>query len=175
MKIKLDDLNIAYKILHPRLAVIIGSGKYNKEVNFMACSWITPIMENIFGIAIDKSTYTYQLIEKYNIFSVNILSFDKKDLIYKLGTTSGKDINKVKEFGLKVSKGNILEVPILEDSIAFAECRVINSLDFEEVKFYAGKVENLEYEDEIFDKSFGYDLNKIKLPFHVKGKYFRYI
>jgi flavin reductase (DIM6/NTAB) family NADH-FMN oxidoreductase RutF len=172
MKIEIKDLEASYRILHPRLAVVIGSGKFGKDENFMACTWITPISENIFGISISKENYTFQLIEKYKEFSVNILPFEKKDLIFKLGTTSGRKINKVKEFNLKVTKGKKTDLPILNDSIAFAECKVIKELDFEYEKFYAGEVLHAEYESDFFDEKYGYNLDKIKLPLHLRSNIF---
>jgi flavin reductase (DIM6/NTAB) family NADH-FMN oxidoreductase RutF len=170
MKIELKDLKISYRFLHPRLAIIVGSGKYGKDENFMTCSWNTPILEDIVGISIEKESYTFQLIEKYKEFSINILPFEKREIIYKLGTTSGKMINKVKEFNLKVIKGKKTDLPILEDCIAFLECKVIKEIDFDDVMLFAGKVLHAEYEKEFFDEKIGY--NKIKLPFHLRGKIF---
>jgi len=169
MKIEMKNLENSYKILHPRLALIVGSGKFGKDENFMTCSWNTPILEDLIGIAIGNESYTFQLIKKYKQFSINILPFNKKDIIYKLGTTSGKEINKVKEFNLKVIKGKKTELPIIEDCIAFAECEVIKEIEFEELTFFVGKVLHLEYEKDLFDEKYGY---KIKLPFHVRSNVF---
>jgi flavin reductase (DIM6/NTAB) family NADH-FMN oxidoreductase RutF len=170
MKIELKNIENSYKFFHPRLAIIVGSGKYGKDENFMACSWNMPILEDIVGISIGKESYTFQLIEKYKEFSINILPFEKRELIYKLGTTSGKEINKVKEFNLKVVKGKKTDLPILEDCIAFLECKVIKEIDFDDVMLFAGKVLHAEYEKEFFNEKTGYD--KIKLPFHLRGNIF---
>jgi flavin reductase (DIM6/NTAB) family NADH-FMN oxidoreductase RutF len=64
-----------YRTVHPRSVFLIGSGSVKAgETNFRACSWITPIAEDLPspGFACDKEHYTRELIDKYKQFSVNI-------------------------------------------------------------------------------------------------------
>ncbi|MEM5829952.1 MAG: flavin reductase family protein [Candidatus Aenigmatarchaeota archaeon] len=161
-----------YYLLHPRPVYVIGSGSFNNnEINFMAASWVMPVAEDIPSIclACDKEQYTYQLIEKYKQFSVNLI--DDINLIWKLGTTSGKEINKVKEFNLKVIRGKILDVPILENSLAFLEAKVINKIDVVEVALYIAEVVN--YDGKNLDE---YGLKEFwKIPLHKGGKAFVFI
>ncbi|MEM0480883.1 MAG: flavin reductase family protein [Candidatus Aenigmatarchaeota archaeon] len=174
MKVKIKNLEKFWKIMHPRNVVIVGSGQYGKDANFMACGWNTPIAEDVpsCGIVVDKKTYTFELIEKYKEFSINILPFEKIDLIFFLGSVSGREVNKIEKANLKVKKGEKTNVPIIEDCLAFAECKVINYVDVGEVRFYIGKVLNAEYEKDLYDERFGFDLKKVKIPFHIKGNFF---
>lgn len=160
-----------YYILHPRPVVIIGSGSFNEnKINFMAASWITPLSEEpkLIGFACYYENYTSELIKKYKQFSVNIV--EDIDLIWKVGTTSGKEIDKVKEFNIKVKKGKVLDVPIIEDCLAFAECKLYKETELGDHYFFAGEVKNWEAKN--FGK-FGYE-EFWRVPLHKSGKSFAF-
>lgn len=158
-----------YRTLHPRPVVVIGSGnvKQNK-VNFMACSWITPVSDEppTLGIACANEHYTYELIKNFGEFSVNI--FEDYELIFKVGSTKGRTIDKVKTFNLKVSKGKVLQVPVLEEALAILECKVIKEVEVGDHTFFIGEVKHWEARD--FDE-FGYK-EFWKVPLHKSGKAF---
>uniref|UniRef100_A0A7V5XI07 Flavin reductase family protein n=1 Tax=Thermodesulfobacterium geofontis TaxID=1295609 RepID=A0A7V5XI07_9BACT len=160
-----------YRTLHPRPVVIIGSGNVkNNETNFMACSWITPIAEDVptLGFACDKEHFTHKLIQKYKEFSVNIT--EDIDLIWKVGTTSGENINKVEAFNIKIKPGKVLNVPLIENAFANLECKVIKEIEIGEVTFYVGEVKHWEASD--FDE-YGYK-EFWRLPLHKGGKAFTF-
>ncbi|WP_051920511.1 flavin reductase family protein [Thermodesulfobacterium hydrogeniphilum] len=159
-----------YRTLHPRPVAIIGSGDTNKEINFMACSWITPIAEDIsaLGFACDKGHYTYELIQKYKQFSVNIV--EDLDLIWKVGTSSGKEINKAETFNIKFKSGKALSVPLIEGALANLECKVIKDVEIGEVMFYIGEVKHWKAQN--FDE-YGYK-EFWKVPLHKSGKAFAF-
>jgi len=160
-----------YYLLHPRPVAAIGSGSIkNNEINFMASSWITPISEEppMVGFASYKENYTNVLIEKYKQFSVNII--EDIDLLWKIGTTSGREVNKVEKFNIKVIPGKKLDVPIIENSLGFMECKLINSVEVGEDMFYIGEVVNWEARD--FDRYGWKDISKI--PLNKAGKAFAF-
>lgn len=158
-----------YRLLHPRPVYIIGSGSVdNNEINFMAASWVSPISENpnLVSLACDKETKTYELIEKHKQFSINIT--DDIELIWKVGTTSGKEINKIEKFSIKYKRGEKLDVPILEDCLGFLEIKVINKLDIGDHVLFIGEVENF------YGKNLEYYGWKehYRIPLHKGGKAF---
>jgi len=126
-----------YHMLHPRPVVIIGAG--NKEfANFMACSWITPISEEpeLIGFASYKENYTTELIYKFRKFSVNIT--DNIDLIWKVGTTSGKKVNKVEKYNINIEF--VEEVPVIKDSLGYMVCKLYKDFELGEDIFFVGEV-----------------------------------
>lgn len=160
-----------YYILHPRASYVVGSGSVkNEEINFMTASWIMPVAEGVPSVcfACDKEAKTYELIEKYKQFSINVI--EDINLIWKLGNTTGKKVNKVKEFNLKFISGKILDVPILENSLAFLETKVINYVDIAEVRLYIAEVKN-------FGGKLGnYGIDEFwKIPYHKAGKFFVFL
>ncbi len=91
-----DLIEKFYLMLHPKPAYIIGSGIYNSETNPMASSWVTPVSEEPphIVIAIDKESYTNELIKKYGVYSVNILSEEYIDKIFYVGSRSNRKLVK---------------------------------------------------------------------------------
>lgn len=163
--------NKYYRLLHPRPVYIIGSGSFdNNEINFMAASWVSPVSENpqIVSFACDKDQYTYDLIEKYNQFSINITN--NIELIWKVGTTSGRNINKINEFRIPINKGRKLDVPILNDRLGHLETEVVNKIDLGDQVLYLSRVvyfegKNIDY----------YGWKEFwKIPLHKGGKAFVY-
>jgi len=160
-----------YYLLHPRPVIAIGSGSVkSNEINFIPVSWITPVSEEppTVGFASYKENYTNILIEKYKQFSISVI--DDIDLLWKIGTTSGRNVNKVEKFNIKIISGKKLDVPIIENNLGFMECKLINSVEVGEVIFYIGEVVNWEAKD--FDKYGWRDVSKI--PLHKGGKAFAF-
>lgn len=81
-----------------------------------------------FAISCNKNNYTYGLIKDSGLFSFSILNMEAKaELIGLLGYKSGKDIDKFAEIKHIFGKSGC---PIItEDTIAWFECRVVNSFD----------------------------------------------
>ncbi|BFI73591.1 flavin reductase [Nanoarchaeota archaeon] len=157
-----------YYILHPRPAYAIGSGSMdNNEINFMSASWVMPCDDAIKAVvlACEKENRTFELIEKYKQYSVNVI--DDYKLLWKLGTNSGKNIDKVKEFNLKVKRGNKSDLPVLENALAVIETEVINFIDVGDHRLYIGEV--VDYYGDVEE----YGLREFwKVPLHKGGKAF---
>lgn len=160
-----------YRILHPRPVVVVGSGDLEKEkINFMACAWITPLSDEppLVGIACSKENYTHGLIKEFLQFSVNVI--EDCELIFRLGSTSGAKIDKVRAFGLKIRGGKVLSVPLLEDALAYLECKVIREVEAGDHTFFIGEVKNWEAEN--FEE-YGYK-EFWRIPLHKGGRAFCY-
>jgi len=160
-----------YRTLHPRPVVVIGSGEVEKgEINFMACAWITPLSEepSLVGFSCSKENYTHRLVKKFHQFSVNVI--DDCELIFKLGSTSGEEINKVEAFHLRVKRGKVLKVPLLEEALANLECLVVKEVDLGDHTFFVGEVKNWEAKnfEEYGFKDFW------RVPLHKGGRAFCY-
>jgi flavin reductase (DIM6/NTAB) family NADH-FMN oxidoreductase RutF/rubredoxin len=81
-----------------------------------------------FVVCCNKNNFTAGLIKKSGVFSVSILEKEASpEILGRFGFKSGKDFDKME--GMSVKYGQT-DVPIvLNDSIAFLECRVIKTSD----------------------------------------------
>lgn len=160
-----------YRALHPRPVAVIGSGDVKtSKVNFMACAWFTPLSDEprLLGFACSKENYTHELVKEFSQFSLNVI--EDFELIFKLGSVSGREINKVEAFNLKVIPGEVLSVPLLEDALSQLECKVVKEVSAGDHTFFIGEVMNFKAKN--FDE-YGY-VEFWRVPLHKGGRAFCY-
>ena len=155
-----------YLLLHPRPAYIIGSGLVGEKVNFMAASWVTPVSEEPprVAVAVDVESYTHELIEKYGEYTVNVLPVDKLNLVYKVGSTSGREVDKSQWF--KYRRGEKVGAPVILDSLAYLECKVVDTHEAEDVTLFIADVLLAKANIEYFSSQRGWDFKKVNIPLH---------
>jgi len=129
-----------YRLLHPRFTVIIGV-KCGDRINLMPASWNTPISEEppSIGVAVDKASYTHECLSKASRAVINVPTVADVDLIYALGSVSGRDVDKVAKFGVKLVDVGF-EVPVMENAVAAYLVEKMAELDVGEVTFYVFRV-----------------------------------
>ena len=131
-----------YYLLHPRPVVVIITLCEGGKVNAMPASWITPISEEppALAVAIDRENYTFKCIEQLREATFNIPSQEHVNTVYGLGTVSGREVDKVKMFSLKLGKASKVSAPIWLDAIGWIEGRVVNRVDIGETTLYIFEV-----------------------------------
>jgi len=81
-----------------------------------------------FAASCNKDNYTGSLIEKHQHFSVSVLHQKAQtDILGTFGFKSGRDLNKLE--GRNVKYGISGSPIILDDSIAYLECQVVEKID----------------------------------------------
>jgi len=139
----------------------------------MTVSWIMPVSEEppTISMAIDREAYTIECLERHSELTINIPSIDQAEIVYRLGTVSGRSIDKIKEFGLRINKAKRVAVPIWADAIGWLECRIVRALDVGEVRLYIAEV--LEwYAKAEAASEWGWTLTKVSPLLHGIGKSF---
>jgi flavin reductase (DIM6/NTAB) family NADH-FMN oxidoreductase RutF len=148
---KKDKINFHYYPHHP---VVIGASD-GKNVNFMPCVWNTGLSYEpfLYGVSVRKERYTNQILNKSKFFSINFLDFKYVNLIRSLGRSSGRLIDKSKEFKIQFSKGFLPNVPILSNAYLSFECKKKHANKFGTHTLFVGKVELIHTENKISKKS----------------------
>lgn len=96
-----------------------------------------------FAVGCNKDNYSSEIIEKSGLFSVSILQQETDSEIFgRFGFKSGRDFNKMEGMDIKIGETG---VPIvLNDSIAYLECKVIEKIDIGTHWLFIGEVVNAE-------------------------------
>lgn len=162
-----------YRVLHPRPVYLIVSKNGEGRLNVMAASWIMPVSDEPFLVAVSiwKGSLTYQNISKTKEFTINIPGEKHVNIVYKAGTTSGREVDKVSALGLPTVNSTRIEVPGLEDMLGFLECRVINEVDTGESALFIAEVMAIHVVESLYTK-YGWDLAKAKILLHHGGRGF---
>lgn len=79
----------------------------------------------VFMVAVRPTTYTYELIEETNEFTVNVPPAEMGEIVKYCGTVSGRNYDKFKEKNITIENGINVKSPIIADCIAHYECKVI--------------------------------------------------
>ena len=121
------DFEALYKISYG--LYIVCSGDRTKGNGFISNTVFQVTAEPArFAACCNKENYTAQFIQKSGIFSVSVLHEDTSpDIFGRFGYKSGKDFNKME--GMQIRYGETGVPIVLNDAIAFLECRVVQTFD----------------------------------------------
>jgi len=167
------DTSNFYKLLHPRPAVVIISKCREGRLNAMTASWVTPLSEEppTVAFAIDREAYTNECLSYCNELTINIPDVSQVDVVYALGTVSGREVDKVRKYKLRLGKSEAIEVPYWSDALGSLECRVLKEVDVGEVTLYIAQVLKVWVREGSFGR-WGWDLGRFKPLHHVIGRAF---
>lgn len=103
--------------------------KHGDRVNTMTIAWGSIAhmwYKPVFMVMVRYSRFTYELIDKAGSFTVSFpLHGQLKDALAVCGTKSGRDIDKIKECGLTLKEGQMVDTPIIDDCDLHIECKII--------------------------------------------------
>ncbi len=112
---------------YPRPLCVVGVWDGKKErANFVPVAWGGPLASRppLFGVSISPKTYSHQLLVQTGEFSLSFLPWQDVELVAKLGSVSGRDVDKVATFALELSEGEVVAAPFLANAYVAAECKV---------------------------------------------------
>jgi len=170
---RLDKIERFYYLLHPQPTVVVITKCEGGRVNAMPVSWVTPISEEppTLGVAIDRESYTHECLEKHREATINIPGPQHVDLVYALGSVSGREVDKVERFNLVLIEGSKVSAPLWRDAMAALEVTVYRELDVGECRFYVLKVESAWIREGLFTK-YGWNTAKTSPLLHGIGRTF---
>jgi flavin reductase (DIM6/NTAB) family NADH-FMN oxidoreductase RutF/rubredoxin len=127
---------------------IVCSGDKNKGNGFISNTVFQVSSDPPkFAACCNKNNYTAELIQKHGAFSVSVLNQDTSSEIFgKFGYKSGKDVDKMA--GMNLSYGTTNVPIILNESIAFIECRVFQTVDVGTHWMFIGELVTAEIVDD---------------------------
>ena len=108
---------------------IVCSGDENRGNGFISNTIFQVTAEPPqFGACCSKDNFTASLIREYSCFSVSVLHTDTPpDIFGRFGYKSGKDTDKLE--GMQLQYGETGAPIVLNEAIAYFECRVVQTID----------------------------------------------
>ena len=124
--------NMMCRLFYPNPVCLLTVYDPAKHVgNVMTITWLTPI-DNIgtFVCSINKRRYTAGLLNVSSVFVMNVPTRDMEGVVLDIGSCSGRNTDKFKQFGLRLCcpgwSVNMTDSSITDDrikhSIALADC-----------------------------------------------------
>jgi flavin reductase (DIM6/NTAB) family NADH-FMN oxidoreductase RutF len=126
---------------YPNVVVVVGV-IHDEKSNFMPVAWNTALSYNpfMYGVSIDNTRYTYNLIRDSKAFSVNFLSFENCHTVRSLGRSTGDEIDKAEEFDIEYTVGKETGAPLMDNSYCAFECQKRENHLFGDHTLFVGKV-----------------------------------
>lgn len=123
------ELSKAFRLINHGPTVLISSA-HNGKRNIMAAAWVCALDFDPPKITavIDKNTFTRELIESSGTFAINVPCVMQADLVTKLGSASGRELDGTDKFAenkLETFAAMQIAAPLLSDCVAWLECKII--------------------------------------------------
>jgi flavin reductase (DIM6/NTAB) family NADH-FMN oxidoreductase RutF/rubredoxin len=136
------NIKVVQKICY---GVYIVSSKKDGRLNGQIANTVFQVTSEppTIAVSINKQNLTHEFIEASKVFTVSIVSQDASmTLIGHFGFKSGREIEKFKDIKYKTG---VTGAPIvLEQTVGFMECEVLNSTDVGTHTIFIGKIVDCE-------------------------------
>ncbi len=110
-----------------------------------AVSQISAGVNPLIAVSVMKNNYTNQLLKQNKRFALSILGKENVgEIIKTFGFSSSKDTNKFE----KINILEILEIPIIKDTLGYMICDIIDDIENETHTLFIGKL----IEGDVFSK-----------------------
>ena len=126
--------------LVPCSVVILSVGTKDKRDAMTATAMFVSEKPPLLTVSVAKHILSHDLIDRTGEFVLNVASFDQVKLAAQLGATHGAKVDKFKKFKLKTAKATHIQSPLIKDSYANLECRVITSMTAATYTVYLAEV-----------------------------------
>ena len=158
-----------YHLLHPKMVFFVTSIDKSGKPNVMTCAWATPVSEEppIVIVCVSKESYTSELIKMTKEFVINIPTKKFLKALWICGKISGKDTDKFKKAGLKITDAKKVRPPVIKECAGYIECRLWKAVDAGECYAFFGKVLSA-YGDDSYIKK-GLWTKEAEIPLHLGG------
>ena len=153
---------------------IIGTNNEDGTANFAPITWLSVTHEQGDGYLLVISMFgtkqTKQNVLRTGMFSANLVSTDMLPLMDYFGSRHGRDGQK-DGIEYEVSRGEVLDVPVLEQSRWVYECEVSRTVETGDSTTFFCPIRNIQMDERLSCKdTFDVDLTVLD-PVIYSGKY----
>lgn len=162
----------------PQSLFLYGTYKEDGTPNFALFSWFSYMWDSEFGViaSIGEPKLTLDLIREKRVFSANLVTEELLDAAHYCGTHGGATEDKVAATGLRVARGEKLDVPTLADSPWTFELEAAKIIELPDSggAVLLCKIHNTSVDERLVDKSLPAEerLRLCSPVRYVDGKYF---
>jgi flavin reductase (DIM6/NTAB) family NADH-FMN oxidoreductase RutF len=135
--------DVAIKRKYPEHIVLaVTWDAANKRPDIMVLGWAMPtsISPPMWAISVGHTRYTHKLLKETGEFVLAFPSTKMDEATQYCGTHSGRDIDKVKQIGLKTVPAKKIKPPILAGCPACFECKVKGAFETGDHTIFSGEV-----------------------------------
>ena len=119
----------AFTFLEPGPVVLVTTKDGDKN-NIMTISWHM-VMDFTPQIAITTGpwNHSFETLMKTKECVIAIPNVDIAEKVVRIGTVSGKEVDKFKEYGLTPLPAEVVKAPLIKECLACIECKLIDYVE----------------------------------------------
>ncbi len=135
-----DDLANGWKSFTNGVGLLTSGSR--KDFDVMACEWTFNVSYDPFLVAVlvNPKHYTYKLLLKNPEFGITLASDDQGALVHFAGGSTGKTVDKFKQFHVHTLKSKHIKPPLVKGGVFAAECKVVSKKKIGDHVMFVGKV-----------------------------------
>ena len=126
--------------LVPSSVTILTVATRDKQDAMTASTMFVSENPPLLMVSVAKHIVSHDLIERAGEFVLNVASADQVKLAMQVGFTHGREMDKFRKFGIRKEKASKVGCPMIKDSFAHLECKVITSLSAANYIVYLAEV-----------------------------------
>jgi flavin reductase (DIM6/NTAB) family NADH-FMN oxidoreductase RutF len=150
------------KLKGPGVILLAGNPPNPMTIGWGTIGYIWGRM--IFTALVRPSRFTFSLIDSATEFTVNLLPAEFESQVNLCGTTSGRDVDKIKKCGFDLEHGILIAAPYLKESFIHYECRIIHKSDLVPGTIDKAIIKKYYSEDDFHRVFFGEIIGAFKNP-----------
>lgn len=129
-------------LLHPYSTSLVTTCDGRGRSNVLAIAWLIPVSVDppLVGMSIRSSRYSYEFLKEVPEFVVNVAPHGLVEQALVCGRRSGREVDKFAATGLTQAKARRVRPPIIDECLAFLECRVTGDVEAGDHRLVIGEV-----------------------------------
>jgi flavin reductase (DIM6/NTAB) family NADH-FMN oxidoreductase RutF len=154
-----DGITMWRTYLDPRPVSIVTSIEPEGRPNAITLGWSMPtsFQPPLLAISVGHTRYSHLLLERCREFVFNVPSHDVRDLAFRVGSCSGREVDKFAELSLTPVPARQVRPPAIAECMAAIECRIVDQMAAGDHTIFVGKVL------EAYPLGEGFDVSKVVL------------
>jgi flavin reductase (DIM6/NTAB) family NADH-FMN oxidoreductase RutF len=170
----ITEVNVsgAYRLIHPKLAVLLTCADKEGKANIITLAWTMPVSMNppLIAVSISPRRHSHKMIEETKEFVINVPTMEIVKETLFCGRRSGRNLDKFKETKLTPLPAKTVKAPIIKECVAHLECALYKQVPAGDHTLFIGEIKDAYADENLFSQE--YNLRRAKLIFHVGGNRF---
>jgi flavin reductase (DIM6/NTAB) family NADH-FMN oxidoreductase RutF len=156
-------------LLHPYPTSLVTCCTPDGERNIIAIAWLIPVSVRPprVAITIGSERYSYNLIRSMEEFVINVAPYEIAAQALYCGRRSGRHVDKFAETGLKAGQARLVTPPIIQECLAFIECRLVENYALGDYRLVVGDVVAAYVQPNTIDADGLYNLEAVSPLLHL--------
>jgi len=138
-----------YRLFYPRQTCML-SVQHEDKSNITVVDWVSPasLKPPMVAVAINNKSYSLELVSSSKAFVLSILPESMQEKAIGVGSATGRVIDKVDEYQLKLKKAKTVKAPLLDGALAWVECEVVAIFNAGDHSIVLGEVVETQFPEE---------------------------